>query len=223
MRRPERPTPSRPQYNSFYMKETAFHWIVQHGYTGIFSLLVFGIVGLPVPDEWLLTFSGYLVFKQTLHFVPTFVAAFLGSSCGITVSYTLGRLFDTFVLVKYGRFIHITPARMARVHNWFERFGRWTLFIGYFVPGVRHLTGYVAGASELGMPNFALFAYSGAFCWAAIFISFGYFLGEKWERVLETMHSTKLLLIGLGILAILGYIIFVVLHRKYVRAGSRPG
>jgi membrane protein DedA with SNARE-associated domain len=43
----------------------------------------FGIVGLPVPDEWLLTFSGYLVFKNTLSFVPTFFAAFLGSACGL--------------------------------------------------------------------------------------------------------------------------------------------
>ena len=84
------------------MSDVAFHWIEHHGYVGIFSLLAFGIVGLPVPDEWLLTFSGFLVFKGTLRFVPTFGAAFLGSACGITVSYTLGRIFDTYVIVKYG-------------------------------------------------------------------------------------------------------------------------
>src|SRR5213593_3539260 len=81
------------------MRDAAFHWISQHGYLGIFSLLVFGIVGLPVPDEWLLTFSGYLVSKQTLRFAPTFIAAFCGSACGITFSYTLGRIFDTYVIV----------------------------------------------------------------------------------------------------------------------------
>ena len=131
------------------MREIALHWIRQYGYAGIFSLLTFGIVGLPVPDEWLLTFSGYLVFKRTLLFLPTFGAAFCGSACGITVSYALGRIFDTYVLVKYGSYIHVTPATLARVHSWFERRGRWTLLIGYFIPGVRHLTGYVAGASEL--------------------------------------------------------------------------
>src|SRR5947207_12146611 len=56
------------------MKEIALHWIGEYGYAGIFSLLIFGIVGLPVPDEWLLTFSGFLVFKRTLLFVPTFAA-----------------------------------------------------------------------------------------------------------------------------------------------------
>jgi len=188
------------------MREIAIQWITHHGYAGIFSLLVFGIVGLPVPDEWLLTFSGYLIFKHTLLFLPTFGAAFLGSACGITVSYTLGRIFDTYVLEKYGRFFHITPQRLERVHSWFERRGRWTLLVGYFIPGVRHLTGYVAGVSELSFANFALFAYIGAFCWAAVFITVGYILGEQWNRVLQSLHETKLLVIGLAIAAVLAYV-----------------
>jgi len=194
------------------MREIAIQWITHHGYAGIFSLLVFGIVGLPVPDEWLLTFSGYLIFKHTLLFLPTFGAAFLGSACGITVSYTLGRIFDTYVLVKYGRFFHMTPQRLERVHSWFERRGRWTLLVGYFIPGVRHLTGYVAGVSELSFANFALFAYTGAFLWAAVFITVGYILGEQWNRVLQSLHETKLLVIGLAIAAVLAYVAI-----RYVR------
>ena len=93
------------------MTDAAFRWITQYGYAGIFSLLIFGIVGLPVPDEWLLTFSGYLVFKHTLVFLPTFLAAFLGSATGITVSYMLGRVLDTYILVRYGWIFHLTPER----------------------------------------------------------------------------------------------------------------
>ena len=195
------------------MSHAAFQWIEHHGYAGIFSLLAFGIVGLPVPDEWLLTFSGFLASKGTLRFVPTFSAAFLGSVCGITVSYTLGRIFDTYVIVKYGSLFHITPERMARVHRWFERHGRWPLLLGYFVPGVRHLTGYVAGASELALPRFMLFAYSGAFCWAAVFVCLGYFLGENSNRVLGEFHQTKLLTISAVIIAVAGYFVF-----RYLRA-----
>ena len=196
------------------MREIAFHWIGQHGYAGIFSLLIFGIVGLPVPDEWLLTFSGYLVFKRTLLFIPTFGAAFLGSACGITVSYTLGRIFDTYVLLKYGSYIHITPERLERVHSWFERRGRWTLLVGYFIPGVRHLTGYVAGASELSFSNFALFAYTGAFGWAAVFITLGYVLGEEWNRVLQSIDKTKFLTIALAAVVVLGWLVFGYLRRR---------
>jgi membrane protein DedA with SNARE-associated domain len=195
------------------MTEIAFDWITRHGYAGIFSLLVFGIVGLPVPDEWLLTFSGYLVFRHTLHFIPTLLAAFLGSACGITISYALGRLFDTYVIIKYGSVLHITPQRMSRVHRWFERRGRWTLLIGYFIPGVRHLTGYVAGASELPLASFMLFAYTGAFCWATTFTMLGYFLGEEWSRVLGTLHQTKLWVIAAGIAVVVGYGAFTYWNR----------
>jgi membrane protein DedA with SNARE-associated domain len=196
------------------MREIAFNWISQHGYAGIFSLLIFGIVGLPVPDEWLLTFSGYLVYKQTLVFIPTFIAAFCGSACGITVSYMLGRMFDTFVLLRYGSYVHITPERLQRVHSWFERRGYWTLLIGYFIPGVRHLTGYVAGASELSFSSFALFAYTGAFCWAAVFITLGYMLGEEWNRVLQNVDEMKFVVIGLAAAAIAAWFVFGYLRRR---------
>src|SRR5215471_1271397 len=199
------------------MREAAFQWILQHGYLGIFSLLVFGIVGLPVPDEVLLTFSGYLVFRRILVFVPTFFSAFLGSSCGITISYMLGRVLDTYVLIKYGRYFHLTQERLTQVHTWFERRGRWTLLIGYFIPGVRHLTGYVAGVSELSYGNFALFAYTGAFCWAATFITLGYVLGEQWSRVLRSFHETKLLMIGLAIVVVGGYFVFEYFRRRRLK------
>ena len=202
------------------MADAAFQWITHHGYVGIFSLLVFGIVGLPVPDEWLLTFSGYLVFKRTLFFIPAFAAAFLGSASGITLSYALGRIFDTYVLMKYGRYFHLTPDRLERVHSWFETRGRWTLIIGYFIPGVRHLTGYVAGASELSYPSFALFAYSGAFCWALIFITLGYMLGEEWDRVLRSLHQTKLLMILAAAAVAIAYFAFVYRRRRRAAAAQ---
>jgi membrane protein DedA with SNARE-associated domain len=200
------------------MREIAVHWITQHGYVGIFSLLVFGIVGLPVPDEWLLTFSGYLVFRRTLVFVPTLLAAFLGSACGITVSYSLGRIFDTYILEKYGWLLHLRPDTLSRVHSWFERRGRWTLLIGYFIPGVRHLTGYVAGVSELSFANFALFAYTGAFCWATIFITLGYFLGEQWNRVTNSLHQTTLLVSAIAVAGVLAYAGFVIYRRRLPRS-----
>ncbi len=72
---------------------------------------------------------------------------------------------------------------MNQVHDWFGRFGKWGLLLGYFVPGIRHLTALVAGASKLELSVFALFAYSGALIWSTAFIALGFKLGEKWEAV----------------------------------------
>jgi membrane protein DedA with SNARE-associated domain len=118
------------------------------------------------------------------------------------------------VLVKYGWVFHLTPERLARVHSWFERRGRWTLLVGYFIPGVRHLTGYVAGVSELAFRDFALFAYTGAFCWAVAFITLGYVLGEQWNRVMDSLHQTKLLTIAVAIAAAMAIVIFEYFRRR---------
>jgi membrane protein DedA with SNARE-associated domain len=168
--------------------EIVLEWISQYGYFGMFGLLVLGIVGLPVPDEMMLTFAGYLVYRGKLQLAPTLAAGFLGSACGITLSYTLGRATGYFLIEKYGAKLHIKMDRVHQVHDWFHRLGRFTLTIGYYVPGVRHLTAYVAGASELEAPIFAVFAYTGALLWSASFITLGYFLGDHWDRASGQIH-----------------------------------
>ena len=170
------------------MEQHVLAWIAQYGYLAIFSLLVLGIVGLPVPDETLLTFTGYLVFRGNLSLPLAFLSAFAGSACGITLSYTLGRFFGLVVVHRYGRYLRITEEHVDKAHAWFRRAGHWSLTIGYFIPGVRHLTAYAAGMSELEYPTFALFAYAGAAIWASTFIGLGYLLGERWQAVQANIH-----------------------------------
>jgi membrane protein DedA with SNARE-associated domain len=171
--------------------DTIFHLVSQYGQIAIFCLLMLGIVGLPVPDETLLAFSGYLVYKGHFHFLPTVGAAYVGSICGITLSYTIGRTGGIYLIHKCP-YVHFTKDRLDRVHNWFERMGRWALFFGYFMPGIRHLTAIVAGSSELEPHVFAAFAYSGGLLWVLTFVSLGYFLGEQWSRISQEIHGVML-------------------------------
>jgi membrane protein DedA with SNARE-associated domain len=186
--------------------ELIAQWVAHYGYAAIFSLLVLGIVGLPVPDETLLTFAGYLVYKRNLIMLPTFASACLGSMCGITISYILGRSVGIYVLHRYGWLFHITPKRIERVHSWFDRFGTWTLLIGYFIPGVRHFTAVVAGTSTLRPALFAIFAYSGALVWTATFIGLGFFFGEQWSQVFEHVHRHIMIVALIALLLILPYL-----------------
>src|ERR1700722_20862903 len=139
---------------------TATEWISHFGYAGIFSLLALGIFGLPVPDETLMAFVGYLVFRGRLHAVPAFLSAFCGTLCGISLSYAMGRGFGVWVIPRWRTPLHLSVERQERVQVWFRRTGRWLLTFGYYVPGLRHVTSYVAGTSGLTFPAFAAFAYS---------------------------------------------------------------
>ena len=170
------------------MEHYVLDWISRYGYAAIFCLLMLGIVGLPVPDETLLTFTGYLIFSHRFKPAPAFFTVLMGAVCGITLSYALGKTFGLALIHRFGKYIHLTEERLAKAHAFFERAGHWSLTFGYFVPGIRHFTAYAAGVSDLEPHVFALFAYSGAFLWASAFLSLGYFLGDRWREVSERIH-----------------------------------
>src|SRR5215472_1946578 len=159
-------------------EQTVVQWITNYGYFGMFFLLIFGIIGLPVPDEWLLVISGYLAFKNVLGLFPTLAIAAIGSACGLTVSYILGRTSSDFVIRRYGRWLSIDDEKIQKVQHWFQNLGRWVLVVGPFIPGVRNLMGYVAGASKLRAHVFMRFAYAGALISSATFVTFGYVAGR---------------------------------------------
>jgi membrane protein DedA with SNARE-associated domain len=185
------------------------HWISRYGYIGIFSLLMFGIIGVPVPDETLLTFSGYLVCKGHLGMFPTIASAFLGSACGISVSYWIGRSGGLLLIRRFGQRAHITPEKVERVRQWLDRSGRWGLVIGYFIPGVRHFTAVVAGASRLKFSVFAVFAYTGALLWSSIFIVAGFFIEKGWLRTTAAIHRIVLIACAAIVLALLVYYLVI--------------
>ena len=185
--------------------EQIFQFVSTYGYAGLYLMLMLGIVGLPIPDETLLIFSGYLISKGTLKPLPTLLAAFAGSATGITVSYVLGRTLGLGVIHRFGKYAHITEARLDAVHKWFDRIGHWALVAGYFIAGVRHLTAILAGTSKLSYRSFALFAYGGALLWASLFLSAGYFFGEKWKEISDLMERYLLWISIVVVVLAIGY------------------
>ena len=163
-------------------------WVAQYGYFAIFGLLMLGIVGPLIPDETILVFAGILAREGHLDYVAVLAAGYAGSLCGITMSYFVGRKGLLYLLERMPYFRRHSAEYMERVNIWFGRYGRWTLFFGYFVVGVRHFTAVVAGASKMRVRHFAIYAYTGGLIWVVCFVSLGYFLGDQWERVGHTLN-----------------------------------
>jgi membrane protein DedA with SNARE-associated domain len=163
---------------------------------------------LPIPDETLLVFCGYSIFKGKMNALETYLAALAGSCCGITVSYTIGRTAGLGVVHRFGKYLHVNDRKLARIHGWFEHSGHWALFGGYYIAGVRHFTAIIAGASKLEFHAFALFAWSGAATWVAVFLTLGYFLGEQWRPVAELVN--RYLLYATALVAALGLLYLAV-------------
>jgi len=201
-----------PDYETFSL------WLVQYGNLAFFILLILGIVALPVPEETLMVLAGVMIAKGNLHPITTPITALFGSICGISLSYYLGRTAGTYFVNKYGSWIGITNTQLTYVQSWFERFGKWVLFIGYFIPGIRHFTGFSVGMTNIEFRQFALYAYSGALAWVTTFLSIGYFFGDYFLSMFENIEfKIDEIIIALAIVCFAG-IIYFLFKRKLARA-----
>jgi membrane protein DedA with SNARE-associated domain len=175
--------------------------IYQYSYFGIFLLLALGIIGLPVPDEILLATIGYFIYAGDLPVVPAVLSAFLGALTGITGSYYVGNFCGRPLLYKLGPKIGISEDKINKTQGFFEKYGKTALFLGYFIPGVRHLTAYFAGMYSLSFKQFALYAYTGAIFWCSLFIFIGSQLAGRWYHLMDIIHKIGLyafLLLAVG-------------------------
>jgi membrane protein DedA with SNARE-associated domain len=129
-----------------------------------------------------------LVFQGKLNYLYTLLVAFAGTSCGVTIGYALGRTFGNPFINKYASKMHMNQDDIRHAENFYNRYGKFALSVGYFIPGVRHLTAIIAGASLMPYRTFAWFAYTGGFLWTMTMVSLGYFLGEKWHHVYMYSH-----------------------------------
>jgi membrane protein DedA with SNARE-associated domain len=194
-------------------------FLANYGYFALFALLMFGIVGPLIPDETILVLAGIAIHRGHMQPLPTLVVAFAGSLCGITLSYTLGRTGAVFALERVPALKKHLGRHLPEVERWFERLGKWALFFGYFVAGVRHFTALVAGMSGLPVATFALYAYPGGFVWVASFLTIGYYLGEEWEHMAREFDTGVVILAAL--VAITGFIWWRL--KKKTDGGANPG
>lgn len=202
------------------MLEAVKELILQYGYAALYGLLAVGIIGLPVPDEILMTFVGYLTGVGWFHFGIALVVSFAGAMTGMIVSYSLGRKVGKPFLWRYGKWVKLTPLRLSRAETWFHKYGLWTVCFGYFVPGVRHFTCYLAGVSSVKLWRYLLFAGSGAFIWCATFLSLGHFIGNSMDTIMPLVHRYMAIAACLLVLVVAGGTFVAVRCRKRVNGSE---
>jgi membrane protein DedA with SNARE-associated domain len=181
-----------------------------YGYAVLFFGLLFETLALPLPGEAIMTYAGLLVFQGKMNWILSILMAGAGSSLGMTLSYGIGYKLGSPFFDKYGARFHFGPERFKKTSEWFERYGNKVLIIAYFIPGIRHITGYFSGVNRMPFRTYIIYAYSGAFIWTGTFISLGKVLGPKWD-VYHRLITRYLIFAGVFALIIL---IIIYLYKK---------
>jgi membrane protein DedA with SNARE-associated domain len=169
------------------------------GYPGVFILMVFESMVLPVPSEAVLPPAGWLsspgcdaAIHTCMDLGGAFLVATLGTLVGSLLSYAMGSYGVRPLLERWGKYVFITPHHIEITHAFFEkRGGGVSIFVSRFIPVVRHLISIPAGSARMPLPTFIAATLAGGAAWNFILLYGGYKLGENWHAVTDTIESTK--------------------------------
>lgn len=164
------------------LTHTLLNFFDVHQLPALFVLLLLEEAGIPIPipGDTLILLAGTQTHTKLLResILVVFVscsATILGSSVLFGVMRQKGRPF----LLKYGRYIRISPERVEQVQRWMARRGRLALVLGRLIPGLRIITTIVAGLSDMSYRDFLVATSVAAVIWSAAYFWVGALFGRN--------------------------------------------
>jgi hypothetical protein len=97
--------------------------LLVYGYSVLGLTVLFASIGLPLPDGFALTLAGSLAAQGRIDWMWAGAVAVIASVLGDVAGFGVGRVLGQRFLDKRGQWIGYTPARRARVHALFDRWG----------------------------------------------------------------------------------------------------
>ncbi|TDF94816.1 DedA family protein [Paenibacillus piri] len=180
----------------------------QYGYFVLFFGLFAESLALPFPGELAMAVSGHMTNLGSFQ-IPYIVAlSYLGAIAGTTVTYYLGYRLGTPFFEKYGKYFFMTRDRRLKVTRWFDQYGDKLILISYFIPGLRHFTGYVSGMLRVRLRTFLIYNYIGGLLWVLTYVTVGVVFGQKIEQWLHLISRYSVAAIVIALLGLaIGYAI----------------
>ena len=106
-------------------------------------------------------------------------AALLGDN----VNYFIGKRFGDYIQSKE-RILFLKKSHIEDTEKYFAENGGKTVILARFIPVVRTIAPFVAGAGEMKYRTYIIYCFSGAFLWVSSITLLGYFLGNiEWVKL----------------------------------------
>jgi membrane protein DedA with SNARE-associated domain len=158
----------------------------------------------PIPSEAVLGLSGVLINQGRMSIVPVIVFATLGSVLGALFLYYVGRALGPRRSHAFlDRLPLVETHDVDRTFAWFERHGRWAVFLGRMVPIVRSFISVPAGVVRMPLGRFVLLTAAGSLIWNTVLITLGVAAGDFIEA---NLHYLDYLVAAAVVLAVAWFV-----------------
>jgi len=98
-------------------------YLAHYGYAAVGGLLLVEDFGIPVPGETVMIAAAVYAGAGRMNIVAVAVIAFAAAVIGDSIGWVIGRHGSHRLLARYGRYVLLTPHRLARTEDFFTRHG----------------------------------------------------------------------------------------------------
>jgi membrane protein DedA with SNARE-associated domain len=185
-------------------------FLTDYGYFAIFVLMLVEEAGipLPLPNEVALMYVGYLSSQGQLDPNLAGLSATAGATCGSAILYTLALRGGRRLIHRFGRFIHVTDARIDQAERWVARYGMISIPVARLTPGLRIATTIVAGVLRVPYRVVIVSVVGVSLVWSFFWVHLGRALGDRWEEAAQTFERAGR--VGIGIVVAVVAIVLLV-------------
>jgi membrane protein DedA with SNARE-associated domain len=166
--------------------------LTHYGLWAIALLVLVEDFGIPVPGETVLIAGAVYAGSGRLNVVAVGVVGFIAAVLGDNIGYLIGRFGGRALVLRWGRYVFITPERLEHAESFFERHGGKIITIARFIEGLRQANGLIAGITHMHWLKFAAFNALGAALWVGTWVSVGYFAGQHITTIYNDITSYSL-------------------------------
>ncbi len=201
------------------LMHSTLEFVLRHGYTLVFLIVLTEQAGLPIPALPVLLAAGALAGQGKLSLPLALALAVAASLVADFIWYELGRYRGHSILSLLCRISLEPDSCVRRTENLFAQRGARSLLVAKFIPGLSTAAATLAGMLRMRLWRFFVWDATGALLWAGAFAGVGFIFSAQLDRV--AVYAQRL---GAGLLVLLlgglaAYIAFKYYQRRrFIRA-----
>ncbi|MDP9082968.1 MAG: DedA family protein [Pseudomonadota bacterium] len=194
------------QFSDWYLATLS-----QGGYWLIAGLMLLESTFIPIPSEVIIPPAAYLAHTQgQFSFMGIVLAGSAGSWVGASLMYWAARLLGYPIIVRFGRYVGLSGAKIQLAERWCTRYGPPGVFFSRLLPVIRHLIGIPTGILRMDFRWYALATLLGSLLWCSVLAWLGTAVGQHPELLTGSLHRFFALVLAVALILALLYYVFVV-------------
>ena len=193
--------------------------IGQGGYWLIAGLMALESTFVPIPSEVIIPPAAYLAHTQgQMSLLGIILAGTAGSWIGAAAMYWASRLLGRPLVLRFGRYVLLSPAKIELAERWAARYESAGVFFSRLLPVIRHLIGIPVGILRMDFRWYALATLAGSLLWCSVLAWLGETIGQHPELLAGSLHRFFALVLGAA--ALLAGLYYFLVQRPATRQKS---